>query len=123
MVKIYQRTKWICGFLILFVFGACATPVHKRLEKLQPGMDKTQVLDLAGTPKRTARQDNGDLWTFEYYIGNQHFERDVHFNEGHVALIFAAREINAPPSQDDAVIRDYERLVKESKEKRKSSSN
>ena len=118
ITKLHQR--WLCGLLISLLLSGCATPLHRRLEKLQTGMDKAQVLDLAGTPKRTLRQDNGDLWTFEYYIGNQHYERDVHFNQGHVALIFAAREINPPARPEDAVLHDYERLVKESKKSRES---
>ena len=104
----------------LLAFG-CATPAHQNLEKLQPGMDKTQVLDLAGNPKRTVRQNDSDLWTFVYYIGGRHYEKDVRFSNGHVASISAAREIGAEAAHGDAVIKDYENLVKDAEAERQKS--
>lgn len=81
-------------------------------------MDKTQVLDLVGNPKRTVRKDDGDLWTFVYYVGDQHFERDVRFTDGHVALISPAREVNPSAASGEAVMKDYESLVNEVDAKR-----
>ena len=116
-----MKAKLVIFGLILILVG-CATPTHRNLEKVQLGMDKTQVLDLAGNPKRTVRRDDGDLWTFVYYVGNQHYERDVRFSEGHVAVISVAREVNPPAAQGEAVLNDYENLVQEAESKRASKS-
>ncbi len=106
------------AFVLILVTG-CATSVGQRLEKVQTGMDKTQVLDLAGNPKRVVRQDGRDLWTFVYYVGDKRFEREVRFNEGHVSDILTPREVSAS-AQADMVTQDYENLVKEAEEAKKA---
>jgi hypothetical protein len=102
------------------LLAGCATPAHQNLERISLGMDKTQVLDAAGNPKRTARKDSGDLWTYVYYVGDKHFERDVRFEQGHVVSVTSAREVNPDAQKVDAVTQDYENLVNEAKAKKNS---
>ncbi|MGE0763592.1 MAG: outer membrane protein assembly factor BamE [Bdellovibrionales bacterium] len=109
----------IAATSVAFMVCACASPAHQNLEKLQTGMDKTQVLDLAGNPKRTVRQNDGDLWTFVYYIGDRHYEKDVRFTNGHVAAISPAREVSAEATHGDAILKDYETLVNDAEVERK----
>jgi outer membrane protein assembly factor BamE (lipoprotein component of BamABCDE complex) len=80
------------------------------------GMDKTQVIDAAGTPKRTQRINDGDVWTYVYYIGDRHFERDIRFESGHVVTISSAREV-PPDAYSDKILKDYEKLVIEKESK------
>ena len=100
----------ICMSMLL---SACATPVYERLEDVLVGMDKTQVLDRAGNPKRTQRLNDSDVWTYTYYIGDRHFERDVSFEAGHVVKINLSREVHQDPAEGELVIKDYEMLVNE----------
>lgn len=105
--------SWVIWFTL--AVAGCATPLHQRLESVADGMDKTQVLDTAGTPKRTHRLNSGDVWTYVYYVGNRHFERDVRFESGHVVMISTAREIPPEGANGDQIIKDYEKLVNEAK--------
>ncbi len=106
--------------LALLLSMGCATPVHQRILQVSEGMDKTQVLDVAGNPKRTQRREGGDLWTYVYYVADQQFERDVRFEGGHVVNISMPREV-PKADQGQKITRDYENLVKDSE--KKSSSN
>lgn len=103
---------WILSGASAFIFG-CATPAHQRLDRLTTGMDKAEVLDTAGNPKRTQRLNDGDLWTFVYYVGDRHFEREIRFENGHVVVISEAKEVKT--AGPDPVIQDYESLVHEAK--------
>lgn len=100
----------------MLALAGCATPLHQRLTGVAAGMDKTQVIDTAGTPKRTQRVNDGDVWTYVYYIGDRHFERDIRFESGHVVTVSSAREV--PPDADgEKIIKDYEKLVNEKESK------
>ena len=110
---------WVLALAMTFL-GGCATPLYERLEDVTVGMDKTQVLDRAGTPKRIHRQKDSDIWTYTYYVGDRHFERDVSFESGHVVKISESREVHQDPAQEDLVVKDYEKLVNE-KSKSKDS--
>ncbi len=102
---------WVMGLLI--IFSGCATPIYEGLAKVTTGMDKTQVIDQVGTPKRTQRLHDSDVWTYVYYIGDRHFERDVKFESGHVVQVSSSREVHEDPAKGDLVIKDYEKLVNE----------
>lgn len=108
----------VIGVSLLFLSTGCATPVHERLEKLHTGMDKGQVLDLVGNPKRTIRKDSSDVWTFVYYQGDRRFERDVRFTNGHVSHVGAPLAVSRE-ADADAVTSDYENLVNEAESNRK----
>jgi len=116
MTAIAWRTITFGLFALISV--GCATPAHQNLERISLGMDKTQVLDTAGNPKRTARKDSGDLWTYVYYIGDKHFEREIRFEQGHVVDVSSAREVNPDGQKVDEVTKDYENLVNEAKAKK-----
>lgn len=111
-----QFATQILGSLSITMLFGCATPAHQRILRISEGMDKTQVLDVAGNPKRTQRREGGDQWTYVYYVADQQFERDVRFEGGHVVNISMPREV-PKADQGQKITRDYENLVKDSGKK------
>src|SRR5689334_8709111 len=96
----------------LLFFGAisCASTAPQRLGQVKVGMDKAEVLDVAGNPKRVNRQTGGDLWTYLYYVNDQPYEKGIRFEAGHVVEISAEQ----PPgitsdSPNDVITKDYEK--------------
>lgn len=84
-------------------------------------MDKTTVLDRVGPPKRTWRENNGDQWAYLYYRGEVAFERVMRFENGLLVSISSEQKaIAADKKQDERILRDYEKLVNESKLPKKS---
>ena len=57
----------LIGLLFIGVMGGCATPLHKAVNQVEPGMDKADVIDLLGPPRRTSRAQGKDHWTYTYY--------------------------------------------------------
>jgi outer membrane protein assembly factor BamE (lipoprotein component of BamABCDE complex) len=76
-------------FLVTFGLSAC-TSMPKLLDKLQPGMDKDQVLAAVGSPKRTFRDNGLDHWTYIFHENDQEWRRDVIFENGHVIRVTKA---------------------------------
>ena len=76
---------WL-GLFVLLLTG-CATPVHQAIEDVRAGMDKDQVLNLAGNPKRTFREKNQDHWVYIYFTEDQQYMRIIVFDDGKVIRI------------------------------------
>lgn len=71
---------------IMSFLTACASrPLNP--DGVKPGMDKDQVLELAGNPKRTYRTSGQDNWVYVYYQGNEETQRHVAFEDGRVVAI------------------------------------
>lgn len=106
-------------------FGAisCASTAPQRLSQVKVGMDKAEVLDVAGNPKRVKRQTGGDLWTYLYYVNEQPFEKGIRFEAGQVVEISVEQSPGATSdSGNDVITRDYEKLVEEAKAKKATKS-
>jgi hypothetical protein len=72
----------IC-FCVLLITG-CASNTYRDLENIHPGMDKDQVLDRAGNPKRTFRSNSQDHWIYVYFHDNEEWARQIDFAGGKV---------------------------------------
>jgi outer membrane protein assembly factor BamE (lipoprotein component of BamABCDE complex) len=93
---------------------SCATTLQKQLDRLSVGMDKSEVLEVAGSPKSTARVKSEDQWTYIYYVGDTRMERTIKLLDGHVVAIAAARTVQpADAKQEEEILRQYEDIVKE----------
>ena len=74
--------------LIGFIFNlsGCATPLPRALDKVEMGMAKDEVLEIAGNPRRTRRWKGKDEWTYVYYVDNQEKHTEIHFDQGKVVF-------------------------------------
>lgn len=86
--------------LILATIG-CTTNMAKSLDQIKPGMDRDDVLEIAGGPKRTFREVGQDHWIYVYYVNNQPWLRDVVFSDGRVDRVTA-------PQSKDTSLKDLE---------------
>lgn len=70
------------------LLAACTTPRQKGFEKIQVGMDKSSVLEIAGNPDKTQRWNGKDRWTYKHLISDTNAEiKEVHFEEGRVVYV------------------------------------
>ena len=70
----------------LLVFS-CSTSSHVAFDKVKLGLEKTDVLELIGSPNRTRRWKGLDEWTYVYYQGNKPIEKEIRFEEGRVVAV------------------------------------
>lgn len=82
---------------------ACQTSMLKQFSKIQPGMEKDDVLDLMGSPTRTLRSQGKDRWTYVFYDDRIRFEKEVQFFEGNAIYV---GEVWQPPTERSAVAMD-----------------
>ena len=67
----------------------CSTPQSQSLRRIEVGMTKEQVLNLAGNPQRSGREHGQDRWVYINREGGPHDNEStlVYFSEGKVTYI------------------------------------
>lgn len=95
------------GFLLL----SCASPSHRAVERINIGMEKSDVLDILGSPTRTERARNGDRWTYESYTKENKYSFNVYFHDGRVSHITSPEKLSLtgsksppPTTKDDGFV-------------------
>jgi hypothetical protein len=83
--------KWvlICTVVLL---TACASSTQKGDADVHVGMDKDRVLEVAGNPQHSLRQNGEDHWIFQYYKAGKEWRREVVFDEGKVIKVISPVE-------------------------------
>ncbi|MEZ0392250.1 MAG: outer membrane protein assembly factor BamE [Pseudobdellovibrionaceae bacterium] len=80
--------KWfLLALFSLLLMTACAHDMAEQFSKVQPGMEKHDVLDLMNSPQRTQRWKGMDRWTYIYYDSGSRAEKEVHFSEGKAVYV------------------------------------
>jgi outer membrane protein assembly factor BamE (lipoprotein component of BamABCDE complex) len=67
--------------MLLFSTG-CQTNELKQYEKLKLGMDKSEVIEIMGSPRKVERRQSQDHWVYKFYQDQQWYEKEVRFKEG-----------------------------------------
>ena len=75
---------------ILTLTGCSSLSVSKALEQVHPGMDKDRVLESAGNPARTFRENMQDHWIYTYFLKDHEWRREVIFEDGKVVKVTQA---------------------------------
>lgn len=81
---------------------ACQTSALNDFQKVKPGMEKQDVLELMGNPSRTERFHGKDRWTYVFYDSRIRFQKEVQFFEGNA--IYVGNTWEPPVEQSAAVV-------------------
>ena len=97
--------RWLIVFIVGFSFLniGCQTSAKDAFSKVQPGMDKGEVLALMGNPSRTQRFHGKDRWGYIYYDEKTRLEKEVHFENGKTVYI---GDVWEPPVEKSATVVD-----------------
>lgn len=71
--------------------------------RLQPGMEKADVLDIMGSPQRTQRWHGMDRWTYIYYQNVARQEKEVHFADGRATYVGGKYEPPVSAEEQDRI--------------------
>ena len=82
----WRLTRSLWPILIL-VLASCASSLPRSLENVATGMDKDRVLQIAGNPGRTFRENMHDHWVYIYFVRGQELHRDIVFTDGLVTRV------------------------------------
>ena len=69
----------------------------ERFNKIELGMDKTDVLDEVGSPNRSLRHDQQDVWLYNFQTDNSAEQREISFKNEFVSYVGEPRPRNEPP--------------------------
>ncbi len=83
-IKVKLQGKILGLGLIWGLLTGCASTPQRGLEKLEVGMDKSQVVELMGSPLHSQRQKGQDIWTYRYFKDDQEWFTRVTFKQGRV---------------------------------------
>jgi outer membrane protein assembly factor BamE len=114
-------------FLLFFSALGCQTNELKQYEKLKVGMDKGDVIDVMGSPRRTERWHGQDRWTYVFYQDREQYLKEVHFMGGRASYIgdlwkpeISADEVDR---QNEASNREIEALWSKQREDKRAQSS
>jgi outer membrane protein assembly factor BamE len=79
--------RYLIVLLTFSVLSACQSNAKRQFEKLSPGMEKVEVLELMETPWTTTRLHGKDRWIYVFYEDGVRFEKEVHFLNGKAVYI------------------------------------
>lgn len=86
--KDYLKTL---NILLLFtglaLLVGCASSPHKNLQEVKRGMDKSDVLEIAGNPTFSLRKNSRDIWIYRYYKEDLELRKTITFYQGDVVKI------------------------------------
>jgi len=111
--------------LSAFLLTACQTSMLKEYQKLHPGMEKDDVLEVMGSPQRTQRFHGKDRWTYVFYDNRIRYEKEVQFFEGNAiyvgdpslpeisAVQMDAKNESANKALEEEVVKKYQDTPKE----------
>lgn len=97
-----QSARLVIVAAMLFL-TACQTSMVKQFSKVQPGMEKDDVLEIMGSPSQSRRFHGKDRWSYVFYEDRIRFEKEVHFFEGKAIYI---GDLWQPPEEQSAVAVD-----------------
>jgi len=81
-MKISLRMTLFCVSLTSAFGLGCQTNEIKAFSKVQPGMEKGDVIGIMGSPQRSERWHGRDRWTYIFYHEDSRFEKEVQFSGG-----------------------------------------
>ncbi len=76
----------LLAYTCLF-FTACQSSPVKDFTSIKFGMEKSDVLETMGNPRRTQRFQGKDRWTYVFYDKQIRFEKEVQFFEGNAIYV------------------------------------
>jgi len=104
----------------LLWLAACATPQYKLMSRLKTGMDKTDVLELLGSPNHSRYSHGQHEWVYVYEKGPQQMAKILYFKKG-VLTSFKDYDLHSNEVSPAAAetMKEYEKSVEK---KRQESS-
>ena len=82
-MALLRKQIWIFALLL----AGCATNLPRALEEIRPGMDKDRVLEIAGNPKQSFRENGQDRWLYQYFNNDKEWKRELIFDDGKVVRV------------------------------------
>jgi len=98
-----------------FALTSCASPRHQEIHGVREGMDKDDVLEQAGDPRRTFRAEGKDHWIYVFQKDNKLMLQQIDFEQGKVVRV-GQPKANSDTSDDDLesadTLEEFERRAK-----------
>jgi len=87
-MKTLKILNYLIGLLFLTssLFG-CVSPMHKAVNDVHPGMDKSDVLEVLGSPKYSTRSKGMDVWQYVFYKDNTKMTKTLYFQFGSILKV------------------------------------
>ena len=94
-----SRVALYFALLLCLFFSGCQTNELREINRVKVGMDKQEVLDIMGNPRRTERIHGMDRWTYVFFAANKWQSREVRFMDGEVNHV--GEPVNPAVTADD----------------------
>lgn len=85
------------SLLIIFLLG-CTTSLKESLDKIESGMDKSEVIDRVGSPNRSYRKNEQDVWLYRVHDDDTSNLHEITFVDGRVTYTGAERDPTEKPN-------------------------
>lgn len=118
MKSVLSLFPTLCALLLNL---GCQTGTGADFAKLKPGMEKSEVLEIMGSPDRTQRWRGMDRWTYGLYESQGvRSEKEIHFDQGKATYLGdrVPPEVTAEDqdSRNEVANREVEERVKKNRD-------
>lgn len=96
---------------------SCVTPKEKLVSRIQVGMLKDEVLEVAGNPTTFARYKGKDRWIYRVVKGSDITTTEVHFLSGKAVYVGPPQTPALSAEEQDKYNEIYNRKQNETEEK------
>ena len=79
--------KHLTVIFLTVLIAACSSTSKDFSAEVREGMDKDEVLKIAGSPKRTFRSNSQDHWIYVFFKKEDEYSRQVSFEDGKVVKV------------------------------------
>lgn len=114
--------KWLFVCLISVVIAGCQTSQVNQFSKVQNGMDKSQVLELVGSPQSKIRRNGIDRWTYTFFENEEWHSKDVQLDQGLVVYVGPRMPEPVSAAEQDKINDDHNAELDKKDEERKRQS-
>ncbi len=119
-----KSASYFFPFACFIYLSGCATSSHQLFQQISVGNNKSEVLEILGSPSKTYRQKEQDIWIYFVTDQNQNQEplQQIIFKDNKVIKIIPQSKDNSadgvPPSSEESsglmkaqTWKEYEREV------------
>lgn len=88
-----KNNKFFLICVLSLILTNCSHKPYDNFHLIQIGQDKESVLNQIGSPLRSRRVDNKDIWTYRFFYDTGYIYKEIQFDHQKIVSIEDAKQI------------------------------
>lgn len=109
----------IFTFTLCLAITSCTSSPYRSFQNVNSGMDKSEVLDLLGSPNKSERYKGLDIWQYSFYEDNKKIKKEVHFRKGKVIYYGKPKMSHQSASDAQKEFKEYKKSLRKARKNKR----